>query len=143
MYPTAAAREVMLLLRISPEIDVVGDVTATVEEPSGLLAWAVVLKECEALAWRSEDSGRCYLQVAAHHAKSPIRGRVTAVLAGDRHPAYWTALGLDDLLPGERRELEVEALSAVWDVMPTTAGTTTEALPEVDDEGPEAQAPDE
>src|SRR5690606_39542585 len=27
VYPTAAARELMLLLRISPEIDIVGDVT--------------------------------------------------------------------------------------------------------------------
>ncbi len=122
----------MVLLRISPEIDVVGDVTATVEDPSGLLAWAVVLKECKALAWRSDDSGRGYVQVAAHHARAPIRGQVTAVLAGDRHPAYWSALGLDDLLPGESRHLEVEALSAAWDVMPTTTESVTELPPESD-----------
>lgn len=122
----------MVLLRISPEIDVVGDVTATVEEPSGLLAWAVVLKECQALAWRSDDSGRGYLQVAAHHSKSPVRGRVSAVLSGDRHPEYWTALGLDDLLPGERRHLEVAALSAAWDIMPTTTESTTESPPQAD-----------
>lgn len=134
MYPTAAARELMLLLRISPEIDIVGDVTVAVEEPSGLLAWAVVLRECQALAWRSEDTGRGYLQVMAQHAKAPIRGQVTAVLAGDRHPAYWSALGLGGLLPGESRPLEMEALSAAWDVMPTIQGSTTEFLREPDEE---------
>lgn len=38
MYPCKEARELAILLRISRELDIVGDVTATVESPSELLA---------------------------------------------------------------------------------------------------------
>ena len=38
MYPAKDARELAILLRISRELDVVGDVTATVDNPSELLA---------------------------------------------------------------------------------------------------------
>lgn len=34
MYPSKEARELAILLRISRELDIVGDVTATVESPS-------------------------------------------------------------------------------------------------------------
>ena len=40
MYRAQAARELSILLRISRELDVVGDVTAIVDNPSELLAWA-------------------------------------------------------------------------------------------------------
>ncbi|MCW2808775.1 MAG: hypothetical protein JWQ93_2730, partial [Marmoricola sp.] len=43
MYPSKEARELAILLRISRELDIVGDVSATVDNPSELLAWAAVL----------------------------------------------------------------------------------------------------
>ena len=43
MYPSQDARELAILLRISRELDIVGDVTATVDNPSELLAWATTL----------------------------------------------------------------------------------------------------
>jgi hypothetical protein len=45
MYPAKDARELGILLRISRDLDVVGDVTATVDNPSELLAWALVLAD--------------------------------------------------------------------------------------------------
>jgi hypothetical protein len=121
MYPAKDARELAILLRISRELDVVGDVTATVDNPSELLAWALTLTRPEALAWRAGATGHRFIHVTAERSRPPIRGRVTAVLAGDQHPEYWEALGLADLEPGERRELDVPALSAAWAVMPVGA----------------------
>jgi hypothetical protein len=121
MYPAKDARELAILLRISRELDVVGDVTATVDNPSELLAWALVLSRPGVTAWRAEDSGHRYLQVAADRRRAPIRGRITAVLGCEQHPEFWNALGLDQLPAGDRRDLTVEALSAAWAVMPITA----------------------
>ena len=45
------------LLRISSDLDIAGDVTATVETPSALLVWAHALPEPTICAWRAEDSG--------------------------------------------------------------------------------------
>lgn len=56
MYPAKDARELAILLRISRELDVVGDVTATVDNPSELLAWALILAHPQVLAWRATDS---------------------------------------------------------------------------------------
>ena len=43
MYPSQEARELNILIRISRELDIIGDVSATVDNPSELLAWAAVL----------------------------------------------------------------------------------------------------
>ena len=97
MYPSKDARELAILLRISRELDIVGDVTATVDNPSELLAWALILSRPDVLAWRATDSGYRYLHATARHKRPPIRGQITAVLPCDQHPDYWNALGLDQL----------------------------------------------
>ena len=100
MYPAKDARELAILLRISRELDVVGDVTATVDNPSELLAWALILAHPQVLAWRATDSGHRYLHVSAHRKRAPIRGDITAVLDCEQHPDYWDALDLTDSPPG-------------------------------------------
>lgn len=129
MYPAKDARELAILLRISRELDVVGDVTATVDNPSELLAWALILSRPQVLAWRATDSGRRYLQVSASRKRAPIRGNVTAVLDCERHADFWTALELDELTPGGRRELGKEALSSAWAVMPLTPESAGQPAP--------------
>lgn len=120
MYPAKDARELAVLMRISRELDIVGDLTATVDNPSELLAWAVVLSKPVIVAWRSEGSGHRYLQVSADRSSAPIRGRVTAVLPCDQHLEFWSALGLDPLVEGDRRALAVGDLSSAWAVMPVS-----------------------
>ena len=120
MYPSKEARELAILLRISRELDIVGDVTATVESPSELLAWTLILHKPQVLAWRATDSGHRYIQVTAHRSKAPIRGDITAILHCERHPDFWEALSLAGLNPGDRRELAPGALSDGWAVMPLT-----------------------
>jgi hypothetical protein len=120
MYPAKDARELAILLRISRELDVVGDVTATVDNPSELLAWTLVLGDAEVVAWRAGDSGHRYLHVTARRSRAPIRGCVTAVLPCEQHQEFWNALGLDQLAAGDRRPLGAEALSSAWAVMPVS-----------------------
>jgi hypothetical protein len=72
MYPSKDARELAVLLRISRELDVVGDISATIDNPSELLAWAHILSEPEIVGWRAKDSGHRYLQVTAEHKKAPV-----------------------------------------------------------------------
>ena len=103
MYPSKDARELAILLRISRELDIVGDVSATVDNPSELLAWATILTRPDVAAWRAKDSDHRYLQVTAEHHRAPVRGRVTAVLAGEQHLEFWHALDLDGLEPGGTR----------------------------------------
>ena len=55
MYPSREARELAILLRISRDLDICGDVTATVDSPSELLAWADILSERSIRAWRAQD----------------------------------------------------------------------------------------
>jgi hypothetical protein len=129
MYPAKDARELAILMRISRELDVVGDVTATVDNPSEVLAWALVLSKPAIVAWRADDSGHRYLQVTADRRRAPIRGRVAAVLPCEQHQEFWTALGLDQLANGDRRVLNVDALSSAWAVMPVS--------PTVADTGPD------
>jgi hypothetical protein len=120
MYPAKDARELAILLRISRELDVVGDVTATVDNPSELLAWALVLSGPDVLAWRAHDSGHRYLHVSARRNRAPIRGRITAVLDCEQHQDFWAAIGLGGITPGGRRDLSVDALSSAWAMMPVT-----------------------
>ncbi len=118
MYPSKDARELSVLLRISREIDIVGDVTATVDNPSELLAWASILSEAEIVAWRSTNSGHRFLQVTAAHHAAPIRGRITAVLPCEQHREFWNALGLDALDIPTVTHLSRSALSKAWTDMP-------------------------
>ena len=120
MYPSPEAREVGILLRISHELDVCGDLTATADNPSELIAWARVLTDPTVLAWRPQDSGARFVQVSADHHQAPVRGHVSAVLACEQHPHFWDALHLDDLLPGSSRSLRVADLAEAWEAMPLT-----------------------
>jgi hypothetical protein len=120
MYPSKVARELAILLRISRELDIVGDVTATVDGPSELLAWTYVLTDATITAWRAEDSGHRYLQVTADHLRAPIRGRVSAVLHCERHLEFWEALHLEPLEPGQAHSLTGSDLSVAWETMPIT-----------------------
>ena len=121
MYPTQEAREIEVLLRISRELDVCGDLTATVDNPSELIAWADVLSEPAIVAWRASDSRCCFVQVSADHRGAPVRGRITAVLACDRHPAFWEGLDLADLAAGHTRSLTINDLARAWEALPVTA----------------------
>jgi hypothetical protein len=120
MYPSPDARELTVLLRICREIDVVGDVTATVDSPSELLAWASVLSDAQIVGWRAKDSGHRYVQVTAERRTAPVRGRVTAVLPCEQHRQFWDALGLGDLSPDGNEHIDVAALSKAWSAMPVT-----------------------
>ena len=129
MYPGKDARELTILLRISRELDVVGDVTATVDDPSELLAWALVLAHPDVVAWRATDSGHRYLQDSTHRRRAPIRGHVAAVLDCEQHADYWNALGLTGLTPGGRRELSTDELSSAWSTMPIAPDETSHPSP--------------
>jgi hypothetical protein len=118
MYPTADSRQLSILLKICRELDVVGDATATVDQPSDLLAWAAVLPEPAIGAWRAEDSGSRFVQVTAPHHRAPIHGRVTAVLPCDPHREFWDELLPKDLEPGQEQKLSLRELGAAWTAMP-------------------------
>ena len=120
MYPSQDARELTVLLRICRDLDVVGDVTATVDNPSELLAWASVLSGARIVAWRAKDSGHRYVQVTAERRAAPVRGRVAAVLPCETHAQFWAALGLGDLEPDGTKDLDLAALSDAWSAMPIT-----------------------
>ena len=124
MYPSQEAREIAILLRISRELDVCGDLTATVENPSELIAWASVLSDPSVVAWRAADSRNCFVQVSADHPRAPVRGHIAAVLACDRHPDYWDALDLADLPSGGTRSLTIKDLTRAWEALPITAPDT-------------------
>jgi hypothetical protein len=115
MSTSLEAQQLTTLLRLSSELDIIGDVTATVATPSALLAWAHALPEPTLCAWRAEDSGNRYVQVTAACHRNPVHGRVTAVLTGDDHPLFWTVLFADgDLAAGEERLLPLSALTTAW-----------------------------
>jgi len=118
MYPSAKARELAILLRISRELDVCGDLTATVDNPSELIAWASVLVDPKVLAWRAQDSGSRFVQVGADHHRAPVRGHLTAVLSCDQHSEFWDALALANLEAGRTRKLSVKDLAVAWEAMP-------------------------
>jgi hypothetical protein len=120
MYPSPEAREVGILLRISRELDVCGDLTATLDNPSELIAWARVLTDPTVLARRPQGSGARFVQVSADHHQAPVRGHVSAVLACEQHAHFWDALHLDDLEPGDTRSLRVADLAKAWEAMPIT-----------------------
>jgi hypothetical protein len=124
MYPSNDTRELAILLRISRELDIVGDVSATVDNPSELLAWAEILTDATIAAWRGQDSGHRYLQVTAQHRRAPVHGRIAAVLPCEQHQEFWHALDLDELDEGQTRNLTVVDLAAAWSQMPLTPPET-------------------
>jgi hypothetical protein len=120
MYPSHDARELSVLLRICRDLDVVGDVTATVDSPSELIAWASVLADAQIVGWRAKDSGHRYLQVTAERSAAPVRGRVTSVLPCEHHLQFWDALGLADLDHDGTKHVDLAALTDAWSAMPVT-----------------------
>lgn len=119
MSPSADERQLAVLLRISQSLDIVGDVSATVDNPSELLAWANVLPDPSIFAWRGHVSGKRFVHVTAVNSTNPIHGRATAALRADRHMAFWKALIADgDLDPGEEQAVTTQQLVEAWEVMP-------------------------
>jgi hypothetical protein len=115
MLTSPDAKQLSTLLRISNELDIVGDVTATVDNPSALLAWAYALPEPIICAWRAEDSGNRYVQITATCHRSPLHGQVAAVLTADAHRPFWSALlPAGDLAAGEELLLSLGALTTAW-----------------------------
>ena len=140
MYPSKHARELAILLRISRELDIVGDVSATVDNPSELLAWATILTDPTVAAWCAQDSGHRYIQVTADHARAPVRGRVTAVLPCEQHPEFWNALALDQVSPGDTRTLSITDLTAAWSDMPITPPDVDSPAPTPPETTPQSPA---
>ncbi|MBV9163527.1 MAG: hypothetical protein JO281_18695 [Pseudonocardiales bacterium] len=123
MLTSPNTHELSTLLRISSELDIVGDVTATVDTPSALLAWAHALPEPTIRAWRAEDSGNRYLQVTATCHRTPLHGQVTAVLPSEDHRPFWSALLPEgDLTVGEEQLLPLSALVAAWSTAAPESG---------------------
>ncbi|MET1061595.1 MAG: hypothetical protein ABWX71_01765 [Aeromicrobium sp.] len=119
MYPSDDARQLGMLLRISRRIDIVGDVSVSVDDPAELLAWANTLPSPQVIAWRGLESDRRYVQVSATHHRSPIHGTATAVLICDGHRTFWEKLiDGDEIDPGTERSLRPEDLAMAWEQTP-------------------------
>ncbi|HEY4614971.1 MAG TPA: hypothetical protein VIG75_05890 [Citricoccus sp.] len=132
LYPPEDARELNVLMKLSRELDVVGDLTATVDGPSELIAWVLVLGRPEIVAWRAEQTGHRYIHATAHRDRAPVRGAITALLSCEHHRGFWRALGLDDLAEGERRPLKGTDLSTAWESMPITTEDIAPKPPETE-----------
>ncbi|WP_332664680.1 hypothetical protein [Aeromicrobium sp.] len=124
MYSSDDPRQIGVLLRISRSLDIVGDVSVNLNDPSELLAWATTLPEPTALAWRAMDSEKRYVQVNAAHHRSPVHGNITAVLCCEQHRPFWDELLDADLEPGSEQVITVEALSQAWASAVPLAPTT-------------------
>ena len=119
MSPSADERQLAVLLRISHSLDIVGDVSVTVDNPSELLAWANVLPSPMIFAWRGHVSGKRFIHVTAVNGTNPIHGRATAALRADRHMPFWKALVPNgDLDPGEEQSVTTRDLAEAWESMP-------------------------
>ena len=114
MYSTDDPRQIGVLLRVSRALDIVGDVSVSVDDPSELLVWANTLSDPTALAWRALDSEKRYVQVSAAHHRRPVHGTITAVLGCDAHRPFWDELLDADLDPGTERATSVDALAQAW-----------------------------
>ncbi len=119
MPSSADERQLAVLLRISQSLDIVGDVSVTVDNPSELLAWANVLSNPSIFAWRGHVSGKRFVHVTAVNGTNPVHGRVTASLRADRHPQFWKVLIPNgDLEPGDEQPVTVRQLAEAWEAMP-------------------------
>jgi hypothetical protein len=119
MTSSSDERQLAVLLRISQTLDIVGDVSVTVDNPSELLAWANVLTNPTIVAWRGHVSGKRFIHITAVNGHNPIHGRATAALRADRHMMFWKTLIRDgDLEPGEEQSLTSQQLAEAWEAMP-------------------------
>lgn len=114
MERTTTEQQIALLLRIGAELDIIGDVSVTVNNPSDLIAWANVLTRPTIVAWRASSTGCRYLHVTAHHTLAPVHGIITAVLPADHHRWFWDRLLPGDLTPGTDRTLNHSDLITAW-----------------------------
>jgi hypothetical protein len=119
MSTSSDSRQIATLLRLSQSLDIVGDVSVAVANPSELLAWASTLSSPSIFAWRGHVSGKRFVHITAVHGSNPVHGRVTAVLRADQHPEFWKALlPAGDLEPGDELTLSVEDLARAWEDLP-------------------------
>ena len=119
MPSSADERQLAVLLRISQSLDIVGDVSVTVDNPSELLAWANVLSSPSIFAWRGHVSGKRFVHVTAVNGANPIHGRATASLRADQHQQFWKALIPEgDLDPGDEQPVTIQQLAEAWEAMP-------------------------
>jgi hypothetical protein len=119
MYSSADARQLAVLLRISESVDIVGDVSVTVNSPSELLAWASALREPRIVTWRGQVSGKRFVHVTAVNSTNPIHGRITAALRADDHMPFWSELVTNrDLEHGGEESLTPQRLSEAWNAAP-------------------------
>jgi hypothetical protein len=119
MSSSSDERQLAVLLRIGQSLDIVGDVSVTVDNPSELLAWANVLQDPSIFAWRGHVSGKRFVHVTAVNSTNPIHGRATAALRADQHLPFWKALIPNgDLDPGEEQSVTTQQLVEAWEVMP-------------------------
>lgn len=115
MSTSIDAHQLSTLLRVNSALDIVGEVTATVANPSELAAWGPSLPEPTICARPAEDSGNRYVHFIAACHRTPVHGRVTAVLTGDDHRLFWAVLLPDnDLSAGEEQLLPLDALVTAW-----------------------------
>jgi hypothetical protein len=120
MHRSTDVHQLSMLLRTSRELDIVGDVTATVDGPADLLAWATLLPESAICAWRSH-SGHRYVQATARHDRIPVHGLITAVLNADQHLHFWNELvDNDEPAPGDEHMLTPKDLTrtCAWEATP-------------------------
>jgi len=119
MPSSADERQLAVLLRISQSLDIVGDVSVTVDNPSELLAWANVLSNPSIFAWRGHVSGKRFVHVTAVNGTNPVHGRVTACLRADQTMQFWKALTPNgDLDPGDEHPVTTQQLAEAWEAMP-------------------------
>ena len=119
MTSSADERQLAVLLRISQSLDIVGDVSVTVDNPSELLAWANVLSNPSIFAWRGHVSGKRFVHVTALNGTNPVHGRVTASLRADKTMQFWKALiPHGDLDPGDEHPVTIQQLAEAWEAMP-------------------------
>lgn len=131
MSSSADERQLAVLLRISQSLDIVGDVSVTVDDPSELLAWANVLSAPSIFAWRGHVSGKRFIHVTAVNGTNPIHGRATAALRADHHLQFWKALVPNgDLEPGEEQSVTIRQLADAWESMPLDIPASDRSIPE-------------
>ena len=119
MTPSADERQLAVLLRISQSLDIVGDVSVTVDSPSELLAWANVLSSPSIFAWRGHVSGKRFVHITAVNGTNPVHGRVTASLRADQAMQFWKELIPNgDLDPGDEHPVTTQQLAEAWEAMP-------------------------
>lgn len=112
---TTTERQMAVLLRIGAGLDILGDVSITVDYPSDLVAWTNVLTRPAVVAWRATDSGTRFVQVSDHSTRPPVHGIITAVLPADHRRQFWnTLLRQGEPTPGNERKLDRNDLITAW-----------------------------